>query len=235
VLRKFNSVLIRARRATTKARVRLGCKFLDAHVFEFWGRYSDTAHREMPPLGDTWLDRASKQFETLKAMGLKPHHSFLDYGCAYLATACYVIPYLNPGCYVGVDVAKYAALRGVKRLSERGVPRENYHIATIASPELQELSGFSFDFIFAFSSLQYVTKADFPILLRRFDALLKPGGRLCFDYAEAPSDELVKKGMTFHALDDYCLPYERELWGNFAILRKPSGAAAVRAMDHQSA
>ncbi len=224
LMRKISSAKIRARRAVIRARVAAACNLLGAENFEFWGQFSDAEHKPMPPLGDIWLARGRLQFEFLRQVGLRPQNSFLDYGCAYLATAYYVIPYLEPHRYVGVDVAKYSVLRGVARLAEAGIPRERYQIATAASPLLPELTGFSFDFIFSFSAIQYTTDREFPVLIRRLGSLLNPGGRFCFDFEEAPSHELTSKGMYFHSLEDYRehLPlFSLERRGQFALLQKP--------------
>lgn len=219
-----------------RQRLRLGCRLFRGGDFLFWGRYSDEHHKDLvsTPPNPEWLIRGEAQIELLQKLGLKPEHNFLDYGCAFLATAYHVVPYLEPHRYVGVDVAKLAMLRGVKRLSDAGIDRSRYQIMRIESPDLYELEGFSFDFIFSFSVLQFVHGADHVHLMKRLDSLLRPGGIMLFDYSPFNSDELKQKGMAFHSFEDYqkILPmdnytvetmsfsYPTGLPVQFAILRK---------------
>jgi len=86
----------------------LSAKFFSpVRGFSYWADRSDRVHvqRIDEPLRDLWLERSRFQFEFLKNVGLTPSTNFLDYGCAHLATAYQVIPFVkNAGCYVGIDV-----------------------------------------------------------------------------------------------------------------------------------
>jgi SAM-dependent methyltransferase len=44
----------------------------------------------------------------VKAAGLEPRHRLLDFGCGTLRTGRYLIRYLDPGRYVGVDISEGA-------------------------------------------------------------------------------------------------------------------------------
>ena len=43
------------------------------------------------------------QLDFLKSQGLEPHHTLLDVGCGSLRGGMWIMAYLNPGCYVGID------------------------------------------------------------------------------------------------------------------------------------
>lgn len=191
----------RLRRDARTTRLKLGIRLLEASNFEYWGRLSDATHGEKldEPLQDTWLGRGEKQFEHLRKMGLAPHHRFLDYGCAYLATARHVIPYLEPGNYVGTDVARRAMQRGVKRLSQLGIERKRYHVLNATGPDLGELEGFQFDVIYSFSVLQYLSPDDFVGVTGRFKEMLSADGICVLTYASQGNvAELASKGMNYH-------------------------------------
>ncbi len=46
------------------------------------------------------------QFEYLRKQGLKPQNNLLDYGCGALRLGRYVIPFLEPGLYYGLDISE---------------------------------------------------------------------------------------------------------------------------------
>ncbi len=46
---------------------------------------------------------ASIQFRILTAFGLRAHHRLLDFGCGSLRAGRLLIPYLDPGCYHGLE------------------------------------------------------------------------------------------------------------------------------------
>ena len=196
-----------ARRASDlvlRNRIKSAVTLLGASEFEYWGRYSDAAHADLQPLAATWIERGQTQFDFLKSNGLLPTHRFLDYGCALMATAFHVVPYLQRGNYVGVDVARKAAQRGVRRMSGTGIDRSAYHLLAATSPELHELDGFTFDVIFSFSVLQYLDARDFSIVTARFASLLTGGGICYLTYSEpAEQEALSRKGMRYYGLDAY--------------------------------
>lgn len=43
------------------------------------------------------------QFALLFALGLRGHHKVLDFGCGSLRAGRLLIPYLDPGCYFGIE------------------------------------------------------------------------------------------------------------------------------------
>jgi len=157
--------------------------------FEWYCRNSDAVHAPLinEPVVEKWLTRAESQFEFLKGIGLEPHHRFLDYGCAHLATGFYVIPYLQSGNYVGIDVGRAVMARGVRRLTEAGVQRRRYHIVHAASPELEALQGFEFDVVWAYAVMHFLNRKDFTTVLRRFGEMLAPDGIICVTLTAARS------------------------------------------------
>lgn len=192
----------RVARPLAAARIRIATKLAGGSEFEYWGRLSD--RRNDAPVGDKWLARGAAQFAFLKQIGLKPHHRFLDYGCAVLATAAHVIPYLDRENYVGIDVARASVANGAARLSAMGIERRRFHILNATSPALPELNGFRFDFIFAASVFQYLSKRDFETVLTRLRSLLDRGGVFAVTYSVPEQlPELRKKGMQFYGAKDY--------------------------------
>lgn len=53
-------------------------------------------------------------FNLLTCMGLRQHQRVLDIGCGSLRVGRLLIPYLNPGCYVGVEPNKWLLEDGIR-------------------------------------------------------------------------------------------------------------------------
>ena len=206
LLNIFSRSIRRANSAGQSTRIQLAMYLLGGGSFEYWGRLSDEHHvaQRNVSLQETWLDRGHMQFEFLKSIGLKPHHQFLDYGAAQLATARHVVPYLDFGKYVGVDVGKVILSRGVDRLTDLGIERSRYHIIPASSPDLIELNGFTFDFIFSFSALQYMNGEDLHRVLERFLQMGSADVRICLTYSRPETRaEALSKGMHYYDLAYY--------------------------------
>lgn len=94
--------------------------------------------------------------------------------------------------------------RGVRRLTELGIDRTSYHVHAASGPDLPELDGYTFDFIFSFSVLQYLDASDFDMVCRRLAGLLADGGICILTYSE-PGDQsaLRRKGMHFYDATAY--------------------------------
>jgi SAM-dependent methyltransferase len=58
---------------------------------------------------------AAMSFNLLTTLGLRQHHALLDIGCGSLRVGRLLIPYLNPGRYVGVDPNGWLIEAGVAR------------------------------------------------------------------------------------------------------------------------
>jgi Cyclopropane fatty acid synthase and related methyltransferases len=194
----------RVRNSMRSARIRSGVALLDGSDFEYWGRKGDDWHGERldVPLNELWIDRGFRQFEFLKSVGLLPSHRLLDYGCAHLATARWLVPYLSPGNYVGMDVSRLVAARGVDRLSTLGIQRNRYHLLHAHDESLDELRGFEFDFIFEFSVFQYMSKRQFRAVMPVLTRSLAQSGVICLTISTSENEKAVTdKGMHHHTLE----------------------------------
>lgn len=148
-------------------RIRFGTRLASGTEFDYWAlRDSLRVPKVMADEQQAkFFAKGELQLAFLKSLGLQPHHRFLDYGCAILRTAEFVVPYLEPHRYVGADVSRQAMAQGVRRLAANGVARERYQLVNVRSPEFIEIEGFTFDFVFANSVLQYLSDGDLAVLL----------------------------------------------------------------------
>ena len=50
-----------------------------------------------------WDELGASQFRLLTALGLRENHRLLDVGCGALRAGRLLMPYLNKGCYYGIE------------------------------------------------------------------------------------------------------------------------------------
>jgi SAM-dependent methyltransferase len=127
--------------------------------------------------GSKWaLGLDQKQF--LISRGLAPHHHLLDLGCGAGRAGTKLIPYLDPGHYVGID-GHVSSLSAFERYEiplhslEARQPRLLVHnIETTPLP----FDDASFDAVLAFSVFDHL--ADPMSAARHVARVLRPGGLL---------------------------------------------------------
>jgi SAM-dependent methyltransferase len=67
---------------------------------------------------EEYADVGEMQFEYLKSRGLSPSDIVLDFGAGKLRAGRYLIDYLNPGNYYGLDISQNALELGWEQLDE---------------------------------------------------------------------------------------------------------------------
>ena len=72
-----------------------------------------------------WSELQTFQFNFLKKMGLKPHHTLLDIGCGPLSGGLVFIPYLESEKYVGVDIRPGAIAEAHIQVAKAGLADKN--------------------------------------------------------------------------------------------------------------
>jgi SAM-dependent methyltransferase len=118
------------------------------------------------------------QFALLFALGLREHHKLLDFGCGSLRAGRLLIPYLEPGCYFGIEPNAW--------LVEEAISRQLGHdILAIKSPTFSNSENFSadvfgttFDFVVAQSIFSHAGPDIARVALGSFARVLLPHG-LC--------------------------------------------------------
>jgi hypothetical protein len=64
---------------------------------------------------------ASSTFSLLTLLGLRQHHRLVDVGCGSLRTGRLLIPYLNPGNYLGVEPNEWLVREGISHELGQGI------------------------------------------------------------------------------------------------------------------
>jgi hypothetical protein len=95
---------------------------------------------------ETFEDAGRRQFVALLGEGLCPESRVLDIGCGCLRTAYWLIRFLDPGCYHGIEPA---------------YSRVEYGLQHLFSPHLLAAKQPRFDFNPHFDSSVFATKFDY--------------------------------------------------------------------------
>jgi ABC-2 type transport system ATP-binding protein len=141
-------------------------------------------HRRI--VGYLWEEAGGRHIEFLREQGLRPSDRVLDVGCGCLRTGVKLLPYLQPGRYVGIDVDGAMIEAGVHIEAPRaGVDpaRGQYFIGPAA--DLSAIDG-EFDVIWVNGLLQDLAHEQTALVLASAVRRLAPGGRMFVAYFEAP-------------------------------------------------
>ena len=117
------------------------------------------------------------QLEGLIRHGLNPWDKLLDIGCGALCGGYWMMHFLDPGCYFGVEPNTFMFECGVAHIPEPGLfavrqPRFLHN-------DQYDFSGFgvSFDYFHAHSIWTHAPKKDIEKMLDGFVAFTRPGAR----------------------------------------------------------
>jgi len=137
---------------------------------------------------EEYLQEGKVFLDWLVRHGLNPEHRLLDYGCGVLRAGRYLIPYLNRGHYVGIDISRNRIQKGHLVLSSAGISREDYEVHLAKDCLLKELQDQRFDVIWANSVLTHMPERDIREFLFALKAHFKQGGTFFFTFS--PSERL---------------------------------------------
>ena len=147
---------------------------------------------------ETYVQEGQVHLGFLVENSLKPSHSFLDLGCGVLRTALYVVPYLQPHKYVGVEIAVNRVNKGRFIMRDAGIADDRYEIIITDNPELRELSERKFDVIWANSVLTHMPEDDIRLLLQAIKKNIAPGGSFFFTFSERETPQRIGIKDFFH-------------------------------------
>lgn len=149
-------------------------------------------HRQFVAGANSWHGEhlsGEPVFHLLKDLGLKPEHKLLDFACGSLRVGRWLIPYLDPDCYFGID--KNLWLVEMARLEE--IPAEVWEEK---QPRFSDEAGFNaavfapdtFDFVLAHAILMHSCHRQIQTLLQSLPRTLKKGAILVGDTATGGAD-----------------------------------------------
>jgi SAM-dependent methyltransferase len=133
-----------------------------------------------------WEIHGDFQKDFLISQGLEPKHRLLEVGCGTGRLARKVVPYLDAGCYWGVDLSDNA-LGHAMDLSVR----EQWHVKQPVFSH--EYPPFVIDFAWAFSVLIHIPEWEIRNIMHRVAKLMHKGSQFLFSFV--PEKVSIRTGL----------------------------------------
>ena len=157
--------------------------YLTAYAIHTDWRVRD--HGPEAAIGGDWEAGGQRQMDFLLAHGLSPEHTLLDFGCGTGRLARKVLPYLEPGRYVGMDISAHALQAAESLLRAEGLWQLYRPILLHQDGTLNGIDGMHIEIILAYAVFIHLPTdvlSDIMMSLQHihFD-------RLYFTYKSAPS------------------------------------------------
>ena len=118
------------------------------------------------------------EFDVLRAQGLEPTSTLLDFGCGNGRLAVHVVPYLTDGHYVGTDIAETFLEQAGQRLRHAAPPRPGA-VRFVRQVDLDfGVEDHSIDMLCAFSVFTHMDHEDMYRYLNAMHRIVRTGGRV---------------------------------------------------------
>lgn len=114
------------------------------------------------------------QLEYLTQEGLRPQNTVLDFGCGALAAGRYMIDFLEPQKYTGLDVSTGVLEEGKKRLAQADLLKKQPSLMVVPGGDISILKLQKFDFIWAQSVFTHMPPDEIVKLLGKLIDYMGP-------------------------------------------------------------
>ena len=139
-------------------------------------------------IGGMWEEIGQLQFDFLVSQGLHPENVFCDVACGSLRAGVHLIPYLNPGNYLGIEKEEELVQAGVEKELSPAIVAEK-------KPEFVISSGFEFEkfskhpqFAIAQSLFTHLPPEIIRLCFRKLLPAMASGGAFYATYFESETE-----------------------------------------------
>lgn len=155
--------------------------------------------------GDLWDVIGAQQFCAMISLGLREHHSLLDFGCGSLRGGRLFIPYLDAGNYFGVEPDFALVYEGIyKELGQDLALKKQatfYHFDDfLISKHIDR----KFNYVLAQSILSHAGIGIVETVIKEVSIVLERGGTFAFTFFEGKDSGNVGwlgDGVATHSID----------------------------------
>lgn len=157
-----------------------------------YGAHTDLRVKQDPhqAIGGLWEEYGILQRDFLIAQGLRPNHRLLDVGCGTGRLARMIVPYLDAGHYVGIDISLEALCYAMFLSRTEGWGSKNPRFSVRTS----HLYG-PFDFAWAFSVFIHLPSDIVSSMMSDVAQCLAPGGKFFFSYVPTDLADNTRTGL----------------------------------------
>ena len=164
--------------------------FLTAYGKHTDKRIVETGYKAAIGGGENWNEHGELQRDFLILCGMKPWHRLLDIGCGTGRLARKVVPYLDSGHYLGIDIS-HDALASSSELSRVEGWAERSPVFSRAS-EFETVCQ-KFDYLWSFSVMIHLPYSECVRTLKTAASVMHAHSRLYFSYV--PEKISVRSGL----------------------------------------
>jgi len=127
-----------------------------------------------------WEEPAKWQMDALQAIGLKPHHKLLDFGCGAMRLGLQAVPFLDDGNYYGID-AFDPYIRAARKMALQSGLSKTFHLKTSRDFGFDEF-GAKFDYVIAQSVFTHLSARECDECMAKMRNVVSPGATFLFTY-----------------------------------------------------
>ena len=164
-----------------------------------------------------WEELQQYQFNILCRLGLLPHHTLLDIGCGPLTVGLKLIPYLDAGNYVGLDVRPQPLIAGYQLIAKAALVHKNPTLVLSGNFGKDVLHDRSFDRIWMSQLSCHLDDAQILALFAQVSARMKPGAAFLFDILDPELNVDKNSGWSGFSFHSRSLDYFETLAGSFGL------------------
>lgn len=134
------------------------------------------------------------QIKFLKRIGLDQDDVLLDIGCGNLRGGRYMIEYLSPRNYTGIDISEKAIHRGRENIEQWGYSNKEPTLFVNKNMKFLEFDPNSFDYVFANSVLTHISEKYIRECFANLGRILKNDAvaALSYNHSEQADKSLTK-------------------------------------------
>lgn len=165
-------------------------------------------------VGGLWDEIGELIFSFLRANGLETHSRVLDVGCGSLRIGRYLVSFLEPGHYTGIDLSTGILGAGSAVLDEEGLSDRKVRLLANQDLRFLEFQAQEFDFILAQSVLTHMPADDINECMSHIGRVMAPEGRFLATVFLGDKPEYVPEYEVFR----YPLVYFTELCRSHGLI-----------------